>query len=91
MRTIIIALTFTITIGLFGLFGMTGCGSDGGSQCEKVTDHFLSIAPTEIKDQLGDKKSMIERCEKEMSAEERTCALAAKDMASVMQCREAKK
>lgn len=87
MRTIIIALTFTFTIGLFGT---TGCGSDGGSQCEKVTDHFLSIAPPEIKDQLGDKKKMIERCEKEMSPEERTCALGATDMATLMQCRKAK-
>ncbi|HUH04206.1 MAG TPA: hypothetical protein VML75_19545 [Kofleriaceae bacterium] len=88
MRTIIstLALTLTLTLGLFG----AGCGGDGGTSCERVTDHFLSVAPPELKDQLGDKKSMIEQCEKKMSVEERKCALAAKDFGAIMQCRKAK-
>lgn len=87
MRSIITTLALTFTLGLFG----AGCGSDSsGASCEKVTDHFLSVAPPELKGQLGDKKAMIEQCEQKMSPEERKCALAAKDMESIMKCRKAK-
>jgi hypothetical protein len=87
MRSIITTLALTTSLLLVGA---TGCGSDSGSSCDKVADHFVSVAPAELKEQLGDKKALIEQCEKKMSPEERTCALAAKDMESIMKCRKAK-
>lgn len=61
----------------------TGCKDD--ASCDKVVDHIQSLMPDELKSQMGDKKTMIARCE-EQPAEARTCALAAKDFAGVAAC-----
>ena len=90
MRTIIATLTLGIALSL--TTGLAGCSKDdSGPSCEKVTDHFLSVIPDEMKGKLGDKKAMIDKCEKDLNAEDRKCALAAKDMQGIMECSAAAK
>jgi hypothetical protein len=90
MRTVITTLTLAITLSLGA--GLTGCGGDSdGPSCEKVTDHFLSLADEQTKKMLGDKSKMIEKCKKDLTAEDRKCALDAKDMAGIMKCSAAAK
>jgi hypothetical protein len=67
-----------------------GCG-DKKPTCENAVEHTIEIMPANLKDRLGDKQTLIEKCEKETTAEERKCVLAAKDMAGLMQCAKSKK
>lgn len=61
----------------------------GGKEptCENVVDHTLGLMPAEFKKQMGDKKVLIEQCEKETTEEQRKCALEAKDMEALMKCK----
>lgn len=82
MKTLLCAL---LTVAALS----TGCKDE--ASCEKVVDHTLSLVPDELKAQMGDKKTMIARCE-EQPVEARKCALEAKDMAALTACaRKAKK
>ncbi len=77
MRTLFLSFALATTI-------LTGaaCGKDGSS-CDKVADHFNDIAPDALK---GHKKELVEKCEKKMTADDRKCALAAKDMNDMQAC-----
>lgn len=84
MRTIITTLTLAITLGLGA--GLTGCGGDDAPSCDKVTEHTLSLMPEEFKSKMGDKKALVAQCEKNTTAEDRVCAMAAKDMEGLGAC-----
>jgi hypothetical protein len=75
----------TILLGL-SLSLSAACGGDDAS-CDKVVDHTISLLPAEMKSQMGDKKALVEQCEKKTSKEERKCALGAKSMEDLMKCK----
>ena len=77
--------TAAILFGLSLCLTAAACGGDDAS-CEKVVDHTLSLLPAEMKGQMGDKKPMIQRCEKESTPEQRKCVLGAKSMEDVVKC-----
>lgn len=77
--------TAAILFGLTLALSAAACGGDDAS-CDKVVDHTLSLLPAEMKGQLGDKKVMVQRCEKESSPEQRKCVMGAKSMEDVMKC-----
>jgi hypothetical protein len=76
MKTLLFALIAVAALS-------TGCKDD--TSCDKVVDHTLSILPDELKGQMGDKKTLIARCE-EQPVEVRECALAAEDLAALTAC-----
>jgi len=79
MKSIILSFVFA------GL--VTGCSKKEGSDCERVVDHTISIMPAELSSKLAEGKAdAIARCEKEMSAEAKKCALAAKSLEDLMRC-----
>ena len=82
MRTFIIALFLSVplTVG--------ACSDD--SQCDQVASHFLELAPEEMKSRVGSKAELAKRCEKDMSAEDRKCALAATTFEGLLDCRNKK-
>ncbi len=83
MTKFITATILTVTLA----FGAAACGDDDAS-CEKVVDHTLKIMPPELAKQMGsDKKPLIEKCEKDMSKEQRACVLKAVDMEAMMKCK----
>ena len=84
IHTFVASALFAMTLGLAAT--TTGCGG-GDASCDKVVDHTIGLMPKEIVDQLGDKKQLIEQCEKKMSKEERKCALSAKSMEDMMKCK----
>jgi hypothetical protein len=81
MRTFIIAILLSLPIA-------GACSDD--SQCDKVASHFLKLAPEEMKSRVGSKAELAKRCEKDMSAEERSCALAAESFEDLLDCRNKK-
>lgn len=89
IRTLLVSVSFALTCTLAA--GATGCGGGDDASCGKVVDHTLKLMPKELAGQLGDKKDLVKQCEKKMSKEERTCALAAKSMEDMMKCRSGKK
>ncbi len=82
MRTLIIALLLSLGAGA------AGCSDD--SQCDQVASHFLKLAPEELKSRVGSKAELAKRCEKDMSAEERSCTLAADTFEGLLDCRNKK-
>lgn len=78
MRTLFLSFALATTI-------LTGaaCGGSDGPSCDKVADHFNDIAPDALK---GNKKAIVERCEKKMTADDRKCAVAAKNMNDLQAC-----
>jgi hypothetical protein len=80
MRTIILSSVLALSLLT------AACGDDDDASCAKVVDHTISLVPEEFKSQMGDKKEMIEKCEKESTPEARECALKAKTMEDLMQC-----
>jgi hypothetical protein len=61
-----------------------GCKSK--PSCDEVVDHTLTLIPAELKAHMGDKKDMIEKCEKKTD-EERACANAAASFEDLMKCK----
>ena len=58
----------------------------GGSQCEQIFDHTVSLMPAEMQSKIsGDKAKAIEKCEK-LSPEARQCAADAKSLEDLMKC-----
>jgi len=78
MRTLFLSFALASTI-------LTGaaCGGSDGPSCDKVADHFNDIAPDTLK---GNKKAIVEQCKKKMTADDRKCAVAAKDMNDMQAC-----
>lgn len=65
---------------------LAGCKKSGGSECEQVFDHTVSLMPAEMQGKLKEGKAdAIGKCEK-MSPAARKCALDAKSMDDLMQC-----
>jgi hypothetical protein len=62
----------------------------GSDSCDKVVDHTLGLLPAEMRSMAGDKAPMIAKCEKEMTAEVRSCVLAAKSIPALQACKPAK-
>jgi hypothetical protein len=90
MRNTITALVLGIALGSTAL--VTGCGDKKKeATCEQVSEHFVEIAPPNMKKMLGNKDEMIKNCEKRTSAAERKCIMAAKDFKGAMACRKGAK
>src|SRR5690349_1197009 len=73
----------------------SACGADSGPSCTQVTDHMLEVTKQEIAghgdELLGQRRQMIEQCEtRKMTADQRRCLVAAKDMAGFAACRAGK-
>jgi hypothetical protein len=63
----------------------TGCSKKGGSECEAIFDHTVSLMP-ELKDKLEQgREEAIKKCEK-LSPEARKCALDASSMTDLASC-----
>jgi len=71
---------------------IAGCSKkDEGPSCDKVVDNMLAITKTAMTGhgdmELGNKKQMVEQCvARKMSAEQRTCLVAAKDLNALGAC-----
>ncbi len=78
MRTLFLSFALATTI-------LTGaaCGGSDGPSCDKVADHFNDIAPDALK---GNQKAMVNKCKQKMTADDRKCAMAAKDMKDLQAC-----
>ena len=89
MKSIIRVLCVSFSLSLVG--GAVGCGDK--ASCEKVTDHMLSLLPAEAKGQISDKdkKEAVEKCKKDMTKEQRECAIKAKGFEDLMKCESAGK
>jgi hypothetical protein len=61
--------------------------AEPGPPCEQVVDHLLDVtrAQQDLK-QLSQRKTMVEHCERKLTADERTCLLAAKDSGAIAAC-----
>lgn len=60
----------------------------GKPSCDDVVDHTLGLMPAELKSSVGgDKKPMIEKCEKEMNDDQRACVMKASTMEEMMKCK----
>jgi hypothetical protein len=73
---------------------VTGCGSkDEGPPCAQVIDHTLEVAQSSMPGHgdmgaLGNKKQMVESCEKQQwSADQKRCVMAAKTIQDIGACR----
>jgi hypothetical protein len=65
---------------------------DRGPACQQIVDHMLEVTKQQLPghgDQpLGDRKQMIDECEKrELAPAVRTCLVAAKSLAELAECR----
>jgi small lipoprotein (TIGR04454 family) len=72
---------------------LIGCGSkDDGPSCDKVVDNMLVITKSAMPAghdgmEMNNRKQMVEQCVKRnMSAAERRCLAAAKDVAGMAAC-----
>ncbi len=69
-----------------------GCSkSDDGPSCEKVVDNMMAVTKTAMTGhgdmELSNKKAMIDQCvARKMPASQRTCLVAAKDLAAIAAC-----
>jgi hypothetical protein len=82
-----LSIALLVVIG----FAAGGCSkADRGPTCEQVTDHLLELmkAPAGHEGMnLGNRKQMLESCEKkDPSKETRLCLMAAKDMTAMANC-----
>jgi hypothetical protein len=85
------AMLFAIAV-----LGLAACGSkkkkeDAGPSCEQVVDHMLVVMKSGLTGhgsvELGNKKQMLDQCEsRKLSAEQRKCMLAAKDVVTLANC-----
>lgn len=74
---------------------LVGCGGnkDSGPSCEKVVDHMLEVTKQQLMGHDGanftqQRKAMVKQCEeRKMSAEIRTCLVAAKSISDIAKCR----
>lgn len=89
IRNIATSILLATTIALSA--GAAGCSGGDDASCDKVVDHTLGLMPKELAAELGNKKDLVQQCEKKMSKEERKCALSAKSMDEMMKCRTSKK
>ena len=65
----------------------TGCSKKSeAASCDKVADHLIKHAPEQYKSHMK-KPDMVKQCEKKMSKEERSCAMAAKDFKAITACK----
>ena len=76
------------------LAGCDSCGSkDDGPPCHAVVDHMLELTkalPEHEGMAMGNRKQMIGLCEqKNYTADEKRCILAAKDLTAIGACRPA--
>ncbi len=92
MRWILLAMVMVATAAT-----VVGCGSksDPGPTCAQITDHMLEVTKQELvghgDELLGQRKTMIEQCEgRKLTADQRRCLVAAKDMAGFAACRAGK-
>ncbi len=71
---------------------VAGCSKkDEGPSCEKVVDNMLSITKSAMAGhgdmELGNRKQMVDQCVKrELTAEQRTCLVNAKDLNALAAC-----
>jgi hypothetical protein len=75
------------------LLVVAACHKDPGPPCPQVVDHMLDVMKTGLAGhgslQLGNRKLMIEHCEKAgFTAAARSCIVAAKDMNGLAQCKD---
>src|SRR5512147_520566 len=77
---------------LLALLAVAACKkSDPGPACGKLVDHMLEVTkqsmPGHDMQDFGDRKAMIDQCEKRnMSREMRNCLMAAKTLADLGDC-----
>jgi hypothetical protein len=76
---------------------LVGCGKkDSGPPCEQVVDHMLEVTKQQLMGHDGanftqQKKAMVKQCEdRNMTAEVRTCLLAAQTISDIADCRAGK-
>lgn len=88
MRNTITAVLFGIALCTFA-FTSVGCGKDKKKEisCEQVTDHFVKLAPDNMKKYFENKDELIKNCKDKTSAEERKCIMGSKDFKAAMSCR----
>ena len=77
--------TFVLSLSL------CACSKDKGPSCEQVTDHLLEIMKSSMAGHegmpMGNRKQMIESCEKRDPAKAaRECLMAARDMTAMANC-----
>ena len=67
------------------------CQKDQGPACSQVVDHILDVTKQGLtghgNEELGNRKQMIEHCDKTLSKAARTCIAAAKDLEGLAGCR----
>jgi hypothetical protein len=79
MKTIILSSILALSL-------VTGCSKKGGTSCEDLYDHTLSLMPAAMQSQLKDGKAeAIAKCEK-LSPEARKCAFDASSLDDLMKC-----
>lgn len=79
-------LGFGFVVAALGVWGLGGCGKKAAS-CDAVFEHVRELAPTEMRDLIdGSKDGALKKCET-LSVEQRTCILAAGDLAEVSTCK----
>jgi hypothetical protein len=81
-----LALAMVIALG-----GCANKNADPGPACPAVVDHMLAVMKQGLTGHdavdLGNRKQMIEQCEaRDMSAAERRCLVAAKDLSALAAC-----
>jgi hypothetical protein len=70
---------------------LVGCKEDKGPPCDKVVDHMLEVTkqalPGHDTETLGDRKAMIDQCDKRnMPRELRKCLMSATSLAGFADC-----
>ena len=74
------------------LLALVACKEDKGPSCPQVVDHMLEVTKQQLpghdSQALGDRKQMIDECEKrKLSPAMRKCLMAAKTFAGLAECR----
>lgn len=85
-------LAIVLLTGLAACKKQEAAKEDPGPPCDKVVDHMLVVMKQGLTGhgdlEMANKQQMVDQCEsRKLSAAERTCMLAAKDLAGLAACR----